>query len=131
MGQADFRWVSRSIVRAIHGEQVRQHGGSLGLRDEGLLESALERPRNRWQYEPDSKLSRLAAAYGYGIARNHPFVDGNKRVAFQVMYVFLGLNGYRIVAEEAEVVSIMLDLAAGQIDEEQLAAWLSEHIEPR
>jgi death-on-curing protein len=125
------RWVNRSIVRAIHVDQVRKHGGSHGLRDEGLLESALERPRNRWRYEPESDLARIAAAYGYGLARNNPFVDGNKRVAFQTMYVFLGLNGYRIEAAETEVVTLVLGLAAGDVGEESLANWLRDHMRGR
>ena len=125
------RWVNRAVIRAIHVDQIRQHGGSLGLRDEGLLKSALERPRNRWRYEPSSDLARIAAAYGYGLARNHPFVDGNKRVAFQVMYVFLGLNGYRIEADETEVVTLVLSLASGDIDEEPLSDWLRDHLQAR
>ena len=125
------RWVSRAVVHAIHVDQIRQHGGSLGLRDEGLLDSALERPRNRWRYDPGSDLARIAAAYGYGLARNHPFVDGNKRVAFQVMYVFLGLNGYRIEAAEPDVVRLVLGVAAGSIEEEPLAEWLRDHIHAR
>ena len=118
------RWVSRSVALAIQADQVLQHGGSPGIRDEGLLESALERPRNRWHYEPDSDLATIAAAYGYGLARNHPFVDGNKRVAFQVMYVFLGLNGVTITASEPDVVQLMLGVAGGSIDEQALAEWL-------
>jgi death-on-curing protein len=125
------RWVNRAVVQAIHIDQIRQNGGSLGLRDEGLLESALDRPRNRWRYEPSSDLARIAAAYGYGLARNHPFVDGNKRVAFQVMYVFLGLNGFRIEATEPDVVGLVLGLAAGSIEEEPLADWLRDHLHSR
>ena len=124
-------WVSRSVVRAIHVDQIRQHGGSFGLRDQGLLESALERPRNRWHYEPDADLIRIASAYGFGLARNHAFVDGNKRVTFQVMYVFLGLNGYRIGATESEVVTFMLGVADGSVEEEALADWLRDHVRPR
>jgi len=123
--------VSRAAVRAIHADQIREHGGSLGLRDAGLLESALERPRHRRHYEPTSDLMRLAAAYGYGLARNHAFIDGNKRVAFQVMYVFLGLNGYRISAPEPEVVAIMLSVADGRTDEQALADWLRAHAQAR
>ena len=118
------RWVSRSVVLAIHGDQVAQHGGSLGLRDEGLLESALERPKNRLHYEPDSDLAALAAAYGFGVTRNHPFIDGNKRVAFQLMYVFLGLNRLTISATEPDVVALMLELASGNLSEDELADWL-------
>lgn len=123
--------MSRAAVRAIHADQIREHGGSLGLRDAGLLESALERPRHRRHYEPTSDLMRLAAAYGYGLARNHAFIDGNKRVAFQVMYVFLGLNGYRISAPEPEVVAIMLSVADGRTDEQALADWIRAHAQAR
>jgi death on curing protein len=125
------RWVSRALVSAVQADQIRQHGGSPGLRDAGLLESALERPRNRWHYEPDADLASLAAAYGFGIARNHPFLDGNKRVAFQTMYVFLGLDGVRIEAPEPELVATMLRLAEGSLDESGLAEWLRAHAEPR
>jgi death-on-curing protein len=116
-----------SLILAVHSDQVRSHGGSLGVRDSGLLESALARPRNRHEYEPDADLSALAAAYGFGIAKNHPFVDGNKRVAFQAMYVFLGLNGLRIDAPEPEVVALVLALASGELSEAALAKWLREH----
>ena len=118
------RWVTASVVRAIHADQIRAHGGTPGLRDRGLLESALDRPRNRFHYQPDAGLHALAAAYGFALARNHPFVDGNKRVAFQAMFVFLGLNGLRIVASEEAVVSVMLSVASGEMDEEALTSWL-------
>jgi death-on-curing protein len=116
-----------TVILAIHADQVREHGGRLGTRDEGLLESALDRPRNRFLYEPDSDHATLAAAYGFGIAKNHPFIDGNKRVAFQAMYVFLGLNGYVISAHEEDVVRLVLNLAAGEINEEQLTAWIRKN----
>jgi death on curing protein len=125
------RWLTFSVVLAIHADQISKHGGSGGLRDRGLLESALERPRTRFHYEPDSDLAGLAASYGFGIAKNHPFVDGNKRVAFQAMYVFLGLNGLRIESPEEEVVALVLSLAGGQTDEPQLASWLRENTVPR
>ena len=112
---------------AIHADQISKHGGSGGLRDRGLLESALERPRNRYRYEKDSDLSGLAASYGFGIANNQPFLDGNKRVAFQTMYVFLGLKGLRIESAEEAVVSLILSVASGQTDEPQLASWLREN----
>lgn len=115
----------------MHADQIRQHGGALGLRDEGLLESVLHRPRDRRHDEPEADLARIAAAYGSGLARNHPFVDGNKRVAFQAMYVFLGLNGYRIEATEPEVVTLMVGVADGSVPEEALADWLREHLRPR
>jgi len=125
------RWLSPVHVLRIHADQIQAHGGSLGLRDRGLLESALERPRNRFLYEPDSDLSALAAAYGFGISSNHPFVDGNKRVAFQAMYLFLGLNAFRIDAPEEDVVALILSLASGNLDESSLAEWLRLHISPR
>lgn len=120
----DPRWLSLTIVLAIHADQVREHGGSPGIRDKHLLESALDRALNRFHYEPGSDLARLAAAYGYGIAMNHPFIDGNKRIAFQAMYVFLGINGLAIAADEAEVVRLMLALASGAVTEDELADWL-------
>ena len=125
------RWISLTVALAIHSDQIKEHGGSLGLRDRGLLESALARPLNVFHYESDSDLQALAASYGFGIARNHPFVDGNKRVAFQAMYVFLGLNGLRIESEEPEVVRMMLALASGELGEAELAAWLREHTAKR
>lgn len=125
------RWLALVHILAIHSDQIQAHGGSLGLRDRGLLESAFERPRNRFHYEPTSDLPSLSASYGFGIAKNHPFADGNKRVAFQAMYLFLGLNGLRIDASEAEVVAITLALASGDLDEPGLAAWLRDHVTPR
>jgi death on curing protein len=125
------RRLSATIIRAIHTSQVHEHGGSLGLRDKGLLDSALDRPRNRFHNEPEADLIDLAASYGFGLARNHPFVDGNKRVAFQALYVFLGLNGLRIDAGEPEVVRTTLALAAGELQERDLAEWLREHTASR
>jgi death on curing protein len=121
------RWLSVAMLLAFHSNQIREHGGSLGLRDRGLLESAVDRPRNRWPYAPDTPLVELAAGCGFGIARNHPFVDGNKRVVFQSMYAFLRLNGLIIEAEEADVVRVVLALAAGDLDEPGLADWLKDH----
>ena len=125
------RWLSAVHVLRIHADQIQAHGGSLGVRDGGLLQSALERPRNRFLYEPDSDLSALAAAYGFGLSSNHAFVDGNKRVAFQAMYLFLGLNAFRIDAPEEDVVALILSLASGNLDETSLADWLRNHISPR
>ena len=121
---AEPHWVSRTVAQAIHFDMLRSHGGIPGVRDEGGLESALTRAKQLLAYEPDSDLPRLAAAYGYGIARTHPFNDGNKRVAFVTMAVFLGLNGLTLDAPETEVVTTMLDLAAGTLAEEELATWL-------
>lgn len=125
------RWLSLSVVLAIQADQISKHGGAVGLRDRGLLESALERPRNRLHYDRETDLADLAASHGFGIARNHPFADGNKRIAFQAMYVFLGLNGLRIESSEEGVVALVLSLARGEVDEPQLASWLREHTVPR
>jgi death-on-curing protein len=125
------RWLDPVHILAIHSDQIRAHGGSRGLRDRGLLESALERPRNHYHYKADADLASLAAAYGFGIAKTHPFIDGNKRVAFQAMYLFLGLNGLLIDASEEEVVTTILSLASGDLDEPALAGWLRDHIHPR
>lgn len=122
--------MDRTIVDAMHYDQLRQHGGLFGIRDENALESALARPRQKRTYEPASDLCLLAAAYGYGLATNHAYTDGNKRIAFVAMYTFLGVNGWEIVAAEAEVVEVMLAVAAGTRDEGSLAAWLREHVEP-
>jgi death-on-curing protein len=118
------------MVAMIHSAQIQEHGGSLGVRDEALIESALARPQNKWQYEPDADLFRLAAAYAYGLTKNHGFIDGNKRVGFMATYVFLGLNGFDIDAEEPDVVLTMLDLASGSLSEEQFAQWLRAHSSP-
>jgi len=125
------RWVPRLVVEAVHVDQVREHGGLIGIRDENALESALARARQRWTYEPEVDLPRLAADYAYGIARNHPFRDGNKRVAFVAAVTFLGLNGLDFVAPEEEVIERMLALASGKLDEEQVAEWLRSRVQPR
>jgi len=121
-------WLHRIVVDAIHADQLQQHGGLPGLRDENALESALARPRHRWAYRPRSDLSVLAAAYGHALARNHPYVDGNKRVAFLAMYVFPGLNGRELTAPEPEVVEVMRAVAAGRWSEARLAAWVRRHV---
>lgn len=120
-------WVDRLVVEAIHADQVRQHGGLAGLRDENALEAALGRPQQKWHYEK-SDLATLAAAYAYGLCQGHPFRDGNKRVAFVTMLVCLELNGQELQAEEPEVVALMLSLASGKLGERELAAWLKERV---
>jgi death on curing protein len=125
------RWLTRKIVGEIHAAQIDEHGGSHGVRDEALIDSALARPRNRWEYDPEADISKLAAAYGFGLAKNHGFVDGNKRVAYMAMYVFLGLNGWLVEVAEPEVVLAMTDVASGERSEEQLAEWLRQHSIPR
>jgi death-on-curing protein len=118
------RWVDRLVVEAVHFDLIREHGGMPGQRDEHGLEAALERPRQRHAYGTEADLAELAAAYGHGLAASHPFHDGNKRIAFVTMAVFLGLNGFELRAPEAEVVTVMLELAAGELEELALAAWL-------
>ena len=123
-------WLLRAVVEAIHDEQLAEHGGGEGLRDAGLLESALGRPRNLAAYgAPD--MAALAAAYGYGIARNHPFVDGNKRTAYVAVETFLLLNGLDLTAGDAECVVVILDLSAGELPEEGFTAWLRDNTRPR
>lgn len=119
------------MVDVIHADQLHQHGGTFGTPDDGLIESALARPRDRLRYHLDSDLADLAASYGYGLVQNHGYVDGNKRVALVAMYVFLGLNGKLLVAQEPEVVRMMLDLAAGDLLEVDLAAWIRTHFAAR
>ena len=121
-------WLKRRIADAVHFDQLRQHGGASGVRDENALESALSRPRSKWAYEPQSDLAVLAAAFGFGLAKNHAYNDGNKRVAFMAMYIFLGLNGWEIAASEEEAVQVMLSLASSRIDEKGLTHWLREHM---
>jgi death-on-curing protein len=112
---------------AIHEEQLAEHGGSAGVRDRGLLESALARPRQIHAYADDPSPAQLAAAYAFGIARNHPFVDGNKRTAFVVCAVFLELNGRRLTATQTDVVRVMLAVAGGSIKEDEFARWLESN----
>jgi death on curing protein len=117
------KWVTKSVALAIHEQQIAEHGGTQGIRDIGLLESALARPENLAAYgEPD--IAALAAAYGFGIARNHPFLDGNKRTSYVVTVVFLRLNGQDLEADEATKLQTWLDLAAGELTEERLTVWL-------
>ncbi len=123
-------WLNRMIIEAVHADQIREHGGQAGLRDEGLLESALARPRNVWSYAPDATLPRLAGEYGFGLARNHPFLDGNKRTAFVAMNVFLILNGFEVEAPEEEVVEVMLRVADGSLDLEGLVQWIAGAVVP-
>lgn len=124
------RWLSRLMVDTLHRELIREHGGRYGVREDGLIDSALSRPRNRWSYSTEADLASLAAAYGFGLARNHGFVDGNKRVAFMALYVFLGLNGFDLEVSEPEVVSVMTGVADGSLGEEELAGWIRSRVIP-
>ncbi|MGV0952222.1 MAG: type II toxin-antitoxin system death-on-curing family toxin [Azonexus sp.] len=119
-----WTWIEESVVWAVHEAQLAEHGGSAGVRDPGLLASALARPLNLAAYDGEADAAALAAAYGFGIARNHPFIDGNKRTAFVCAELFLALNGYQLQAEDANCVSTMLALAAGNLPEAEFATWL-------
>jgi death on curing protein len=123
-------WVDRLVVDAVHLDQLREHGGLQGIRDENVLESALARARNRWAYETEADPAMLAAAYGFGLATSHPYRDGNKRIAFLTMVLFLGLNGWDLEAPETEVISIMLAVADGRSSEPELAEWLRKYMIP-
>jgi death-on-curing protein len=122
-------WLEIDIVLDFHAEQLALFGGADGIRDRGLLESALARPINKFTYG-ETDLAALAAAYGFGIAKNHPFIDGNKRTALASMIVFLGLNGIDLDAPQEVATAIILSLAAGEIGEEALARWISDHLRP-
>ncbi len=120
-------WISADVARAAHAEQLAEHGGGEGVRDPGAFESAMARPRNQADYgEPDA--AALAAIYAFGIARNHPFVDGNKRTAAVVSETFLSLNGHSLNATDAELVVAILALAAGELTEDELADWFRTHL---
>jgi death-on-curing protein len=123
-------WLDQVLLEVIHADQIAEHGGSLGIRDEGLLESALARPRNKLAYEPDTDVPALAAAYGYGIAKNHPFVDGNKRAALMAIYTFLAINEFDLDASEAEAVRAILGTADSTSTEDDLAVWIRAHLIP-
>lgn len=120
------RWLTRTVIDAVHLDQLREHGGLPGLRDENALESALARPVNKWAYRSTSTIFELAAAYGFAIATSHPFSDGNKRTAFMAMYIFLGTNGWEITCDEVQVVATMLAVADGGMTERSLAAWVKK-----
>jgi death on curing protein len=123
-------WLSKALVEALHADQVREHGGQLGLRDAGLLESALARPHHVWAYQGNADLATLAAEYGFGLVKNHAFLDGNKRVALVATNVFLILNGFEIEAPEPEVVDTILHVADGRMSRGKFAEWIRAVIVP-
>ena len=123
----DIRWLTRRMVMAFHAESLSRFGGAAGIRDEGLLDSALARPENQWAYNPDATLFDLAAFYTVGIIKNHPFVDGNKRTGLLAGRVFLALNNYRFTPDEAETVHMILATADGSVDETGLAKWFADY----
>lgn len=121
-------WIDKRALLLLHKESLAQFGGADGLRDEGLLDSALARPVNKHLYEGCNDLAALAAAYGFGLAHNHPFVDGNKRAAFLAVGVFLAMNGQRLTATPVEAIEAILALAAGSLDEARFADWIKAHV---
>lgn len=130
MSRRKWVWLDPDMLRAVHEEQLAEHGGAAGTRDDGLFESAIARPQNQAGYG-ESDAADLAAAYGFGIARNHPFIDGNKRTAFVAVELFLDLNGFKLAADDAACVLTMLAVAAGQMDEATFARWLRQHTQCR
>lgn len=124
------RWIEPQALLLLHSTSLAEHGGLEGVRDEGLLESALSRPRNKFSYDSESDIFDLAAAYGFGLAKNHPFNDGNKRIAFIAIGLFLAINGHRLVADQMDAIQTMLDLAAGRLTEGTLSDWVRKHAVP-
>jgi death on curing protein len=120
-------WLNESIVRAMQADQLSQHGGSTGIRDENLLSASLARPRHLFSYDESANVFDLAAAYGYALAKNHAFIDGNKRIAFVSMATFLELNGYSLAVSEVEVVATMERLATDEESQESIAKWLEKN----
>jgi len=127
--RAEPRWLDVDVALAIHDRQLAEHGGGTGVRDGGMLESALARPVNTWAYGEDDPAA-LAAAYAFGVARNHPFIDGNKRTAWVLARLFPALNSYRLAFEPADAIATMLALAAGELSEDEMADWLRAHLVP-
>ena len=130
MSRSEPVWLGRHAIDEAHVRQIREHGGAHGIRDENALESALARPRQRWHYQTDASLAELAAGYAFGLARNHPYTDGNKRIALVVMVAFLDRNGVELTATNAEAVTVILALAAGEMAEPELTAWIEGHTRP-
>lgn len=128
--QQSWVWLDPAVLTAVHEEQLVEHGGAGGVRDAGLFESALARARHLAAYG-EADAAALAAAYGYGLARNHPFVDGNKRTAFVAVELFLALNGFDLTADDGDCVLTMLAVAAGELDEAAFAGWIRTHLAPR
>lgn len=121
------RWISKKALLLLHEESLATFGGASGMRDEGLLDSALARPQNTHAYAPACTLADLAAAYGFGLAKNHALVDGNKRAAFLAIGLFLAINGRKLVADQVDAIQTMLAVAAGTLDEKALAAWIQKN----
>jgi death-on-curing protein len=120
------QWLTRVVVDAIQNDQLREHGGLPGVRDENVLESALARPQQKWHYSEKTDIATLAAAYGFGLVRSHPYRDGNKRIGFLAIVTFLGLNGHDLRATDADVLTEILALADGRVSEDELADWIQQ-----
>ena len=127
----DPKWLSRVVVDAIHDDQIKEHGGLPGTRDEHALESALARPQQKWQYNAHANVASLAAAYAFGLVRNHPYRDGNKRIGFLALVTFLDVNNCDFSASDADVVAEIIALAEGTVSEEALADWIRQHSSKR
>ncbi|HUL35358.1 MAG TPA: type II toxin-antitoxin system death-on-curing family toxin [Candidatus Eisenbacteria bacterium] len=125
------RWINRRALHYLHEASLAAHGGASGIRDEGLLESALACPRNRFLHDETADLAALAASYCFGLATNHPFVDGNERTAFQSLGILLGLNGFEMIANQVEAIVTILSLASGELTEVQLADWVRNNSRSR
>jgi death on curing protein len=128
---AEPRWISKKALLLLHEESLATFGGATGLRDEGLLDSALARPQNTLAYKPDSNLADLAASCAFGLVKNHAFVDGNKRAAFLSIGVFLAINGHKLVAAQVDAIQTMLAVAAGELDERGLSTWIHKNSQAR
>lgn len=125
-----YNWIDAKVLRMLHEESLATYGGSSGIRDEGLFESAMMRPQNLAHYNEDADIAELAASYCYGLAKNHPFIDGNKRAAFLSVGMFLGINGYCLKVTPADAITAILGVASSKITEEAFASWIRDHIKP-
>lgn len=123
-----YVWVDPLVLQMLHSESLAQHGGSTGVRDQGAFDSAMKRAENLAHYDDQADIADLAATYAYGLAKNHPFVDGNKRAAFLSVGIFLGVNGYQLTATPAEAIHAMLELAGADLPEKAFAGWIRDHL---
>lgn len=128
MPSREPHWLSRIVIDSIQADQIREHGGLPGTRDENLRESALAKPRNKWLYDNERDVAVLAAAYGFAFSANHPYFDGNKRIGFLAIVTFLGMNGYEFHATDEDILTRILMLAAGRVSEDELADWIRQHM---
>jgi death on curing protein len=124
-------WIERKSLEDLHGRSLQEFGGPPGIRDDNLFQSALARPKNVYAYTGINDVALLAASYAFGLAKNHAFIDGNKRVAFHAMILFLALNGFRLQADETDIILKFFALAAGDLSEDELATWIRDHMVPR